>query len=164
MIAARLLQRIEANWEAIAQAVISSRNQDPSLPHYRTLSDQEIRDRVRDLTTNLGRWLYTKDDTSIAHHYEQLGRTRYAQAVPLHEVVLKLISIKRAIRTYASEQNYNLSPVDIYDELELLRAMAGYFDFVIYRVTKGYESAMRVTDEPAKSRFSGLQAVKAQSA
>jgi hypothetical protein len=164
MIAARLLQRIEANWEAIAQAVISSRNQDPSLPHYRALSDQEIRDRVRDLTTNLGRWLYTKDDASIAHHYEQLGRIRYSQAVPLHEVIQKLISIKRAIRTYASEQNYNLSPVDIYDELELLRAMAGYFDFVIFRVAKGYEGAMRSSADSGSSRLPDFQSAKAQSA
>lgn len=164
MIAARLLQRIETNWEAIAKTVIASRNQDPALPTYRTLTDQEIRDRVRDLTTNLGRWLYTKDDASIALHYENLGKTRYAQAVPLHEVILKLISIKRAIRTYASEQNYNLSPVDIYDELELLRAMAGYFDFVIYRVTKGYEGAMRSSTETSSVRPREFALAKSQSA
>jgi len=164
MIAARLLQRVESNWEAIALAVISSRNQDPALSSYRALSDHEIRDRVRDLTTNLGRWLCTKDDTSIALHYEELGRTRYAQAIPLHEVILKVISIKRAIRTYVSEQNYNLSPVDIYDELELLRAMAGYFDFVIYRVAKGYEGAMRLTADPGASRSSEFASARAQSA
>jgi len=164
MIAARLLQRVETNWEAIANAVIASRNQDPALPNYRDLPDQEIRDRVRDLTTNLGHWLFTKDETSIALHYEQLGRTRYAHGIPLHEVVLKLISIKRAIRTYASEQNYNLSAVDIYDELELLRAMAGYFDFVIYRVVKGYEGAMRVTADSGTSRFPDFPSARAQSA
>jgi hypothetical protein len=164
MIAARLLQRIETNWEAIAQAVIASRNQDPNLTSYRALSDQEIRDRVRDLTTNLGRWLYTKDDASIAYHYEQLGSTRHAQGVPLHEVIQKLISIKRAIRTYASEQNYNLSPVDIYDELELLRAMAGYFDFVIFRVAKGYEGAMRASTDSGSSRPPAFESAKAQSA
>lgn len=144
MIAARLLQRIEANWEKIAQAVITARNNDPHLQHYRDLSDPEIRERVQDLTSNLALWLTTKDHDKMAQHFEKLGRTRYVEGLPLHEVIQKLNTIKRAIRTYASEQNFALSAVEIYEELELLRSMAAYFDFVIYRVAKGYEEGLRV--------------------
>lgn len=143
MIAARLLTRIEENWEKIARAVINARNTDPNLPHYRHLSDPEIRERVQDLTSNLGIWLTAKDESKLASHFEQLGRTRHNDGLPLHEVIQKLNTIKRAIRAYASEQNYALSAVEIYDELELLRSMAAYFDFVIYRVAKGYEEGLR---------------------
>ena len=141
MIAARLLQRIESNWEKIALAMITARNRDPGLPHYRNLSEPEIRERVLDLTTNLTLWLTTRDETALARHFEELGRNRFAEGVPLHELIQKLITIKSAIRHYASEQNYSLTAVEIYDELELLRSMANYFDFVIYRVAKGYEEA-----------------------
>lgn len=143
MIAARLLQRVEANWEKIAQAVITARNNDPHLQHYRDLSDPEIRERVQDLTSNLAIWLTTKDHDKMAQHFEKLGRTRYVEGLPLYEVIQKLNTIKRAIRTYASEQNFSLSAVEIYEELELLRSMASYFDFVIYRVAKGYEEGLR---------------------
>lgn len=144
MIANRLLQRIETNWEKIAQAVIVARNNDPHLQHYRDLSEPEIRERVQDLTSHLAIWLTTKDHDKMTRHFENLGRTRYVEGMPLHEVIQKLNTIKRAIRTYASEQNYALSAVEIYEELELLRSMASFFDFVIYRVAKGYEEGMRL--------------------
>jgi len=138
-----LLQRIEDNWEKIANAVIKARNNDPHLSHYRNLSDPEIRERVRDLTSNLARWLTTKDEAKLAAHFEKLGRNRYLEGMPLHEVIQKLNTIKRAIRSYVSEENYALSAVEIYAELELLRCMAAFFDFVVYRVAKGYEEGLR---------------------
>ncbi|MBY0506868.1 MAG: hypothetical protein K2X03_23310 [Bryobacteraceae bacterium] len=143
MIAARLLQRIETNWEQIALAVMIARNQDPELPHYKHLSDDEIRYRVRDLTANLARWMASPDEARSIEHFEQLGRRRYLEGMPLHEVLLKLTVLKRAIHTYASDQNYSLTPMEIYDELELLRAMATYFDLVIFRVAKGYDEVAR---------------------
>jgi hypothetical protein len=139
MLASRLSQRIERNWEKIAAAVIAARDQDPALPHYRNLSDQEIRERVRDLTVNLNSWLTTRDETRLGAYYEDLGRRRQSEGMPLHELVLKLTTIKRAIRTYATEQNFNLTALEIYDELELMRNMGGYFDFIICHVVKGYE-------------------------
>jgi len=150
MIAARLLQRIETNWEQIALAVIRARKQDPDLPHYKNLSEDEIRSRVRDLTTNLARWTANPDEARSVEHFEQLGRRRFLEGMPLHEVLLKLTVLKRAIHTYASDQNYSLTPLEIYDELELLRAMATYFDLVIFRVAKGYEEVARPDREYAR--------------
>lgn len=148
MIAARLLNRIEANWEKIAEKVIQARRDDPALPHYRSLSEHEIRDRVRDLSTNLARYLTSPDLTDLTTHFEQLGRRRFAEGMPLHELILKITTIKRAIRHYATEQNLSLSAVEIYEELELLRAMAGYFDFVIVCAARGYEAAWRESLTP----------------
>jgi hypothetical protein len=141
MIAARMIQRIEGNWERIAATVIAARDSDPDLPHYRDLSNTEIRDRVRDLSTNLAQWLISRDEAILGYHFEQLGRRRFAEGMPLPELILKITTIKRAIRSFATEQNLSLTPIEIYEELELLRAMAGYWDFVIYRVTRGYEEA-----------------------
>ncbi len=152
MIATRLLQRVETNWEQIARAVMLARNQDPELPHYKNLSDDEIRLRVRDLTTNLARWMANPDEARSAEHFEQLGRRRYLEGMPLHEVLLKLTVLKRAIQTYASDQNYSLTPIEIYDELELLRAMATYFDLVVFRVAKGYEDFAPQDREQARRR------------
>ncbi len=147
MIAKNLVQRLEANWEQIATQVIRERDQDPDLLQYKTLSDQEIRERAKDLSSKLSSWLLDRDESRFAAHFEALGRRRYEEGMPLHEVIQKLNIIKRAIRRYVTEQNYTLTPLEIYQELEVLRAMAGFFDFVIFRVAKGYEEAIRARVE-----------------
>lgn len=156
MIAHNLLQRLEANWEQIAARVAWERDNDPELVHYKTLSDQEIRERAKDLSSKLASWLTERNEAAFVQHFEALGRRRFEEGLPLHEVIQKLNIIKRAIRRHVTEQNYSLTPIEIYQELEALRAMAGFFDFVIYRVAKGYEEALRakaeqkVAQEPAR--------------
>lgn len=153
MIGGRLLRKIEMNWARIAIAVTVARNHDPDLPHYRNLSDEEIHERLLDLTKNFIEWTNTKDDSRLAAHFESLGRRRYAEQIPLHEVIQKLTMIKRAIRTYASEQNYFLTATEIYNELELIRTMESYFEFVVVRVAKGYEEAMSENTDWDPGRF-----------
>ena len=159
MLASHLLQRIEANWDRIAADVIAELDRDPQLNYYKALSDQEIRHRAKDLAENLAAWMHERDNSRLAARYEQLGRDRFNEGVPLHEVIQKIGIIRRAIRSYAAQQNLGLSPVEIYAELELLRIMATFFDFVVYHVVHGYEQALRreLASEAALSpRFRGL--------
>jgi hypothetical protein len=143
MITRNLIQRLETNWEQIAAQVIRERNNDPDLLQYKTLSDREIQERAKDLSSKLSSWLLDPDETRFIAHFEALGRRRCEEGIPLHEVIQKLNIIKRAIRRYVTEQNYSLTPLEIYQELEVLRAMAGFFDFVVFRVAKGYEETLR---------------------
>ncbi len=143
MLSAHLLQRIERNWDRIAAQVIAERDRDPKLQHYRALGDHEIRARARDLAENLANWLNQSDEASLAAHYERLGEVRFREGIPLNELIHKIIIIKRVIRQHATDNNPALTPVEIYAELDLLRTMAAFFDFVIYRVARGYETALR---------------------
>ena len=56
MLSSPLIEKIERNWEAIALQVLDLRKRDPRLPNYRTLADYELRERARDLATNLATW------------------------------------------------------------------------------------------------------------
>jgi hypothetical protein len=141
MIAARLLQRIEANADSIAQSVIDGRRRNPDMPNYRNLSDDEIRTRVRDLISSFSFWLASRDESRLAGHFADLGLRRRAEGMPLHEVLQKITLLKGAIRAWVSDQNYNLTPIEIYDELELLRSMSNYFDFITIHIARGYEMA-----------------------
>jgi hypothetical protein len=143
MLEAQLLQRIETNWDRIAEQVIAQRNRDPKLQHYRSLSDSEIKKRAQDLAANLAQWLHHRDEEKLTQHYERLGGERFRHGIPLAEVIHKITIIKQAFRAYAVEHNPSLTPIEIYAELELLRTMASFFDFVIYRVARGYEEALR---------------------
>lgn len=139
MIASRLLQRIEANADSIAQSVIDGRRRNPDMPNYRNLSDDEIRTRVRDLIYSFSFWLASRDESRLASHFAELGRRRRAEGMPLHEVLQKLTLLKSAIRSWVSDENYNLTPIEIYDELELLRSMSNFFDAITTHIARGYE-------------------------
>jgi hypothetical protein len=143
MLSARLLERIDRNWEEIASQVISHTRRDARLSQYHSLSDAEIRERARDLARNLRRWLEGLSDAELAATYAALGRRRCVGGVPLQEVVLKIQLIKRKFAAYAMEQNLALTPVEIYQELELLRALGRFFDIVIQGVVEGYENELR---------------------
>lgn len=146
MLSSPLIEKIERNWESIALQVLDLRKRDPRLPNYRTLADSELRERARDLATNLAKWIENGSDDAVIRGYEALGRQRFYQSVPLHEVIHKINLIQSQIRRFAVDQNLELSPVEIYAELEFLRHLASFFELVIYGIAKGYEAALRESD------------------
>lgn len=143
MLSARLIQRIETNWEAIAANVIAQVRRDQEVAHYQSLSESEIRERAHDLVVNLSYWLLSNNQAEIGSRYEALGRRRYREGVPLHEVVYKLTMIRRSISTYVMEQNLALSAVEVYEELDLVRSLTRFFDLVMHNVVRGYEWEMK---------------------
>jgi hypothetical protein len=143
MLSARLIQRIESNWEAIAGQVIAQVRRDNEVSHYQSLSESEIRERARDIVVNLGYWLLSNNTAEIASRYEALGRRRFREGVPLHEVVYKLAMIRKSIGNYVMEQNLSLSAMEVYEELELLRSLTRFFDQVVHNLVRGYETELR---------------------
>ncbi len=152
MLSARLFERIDRNWEQIASQVIVHTRRDPRLLQYHSLSDAEIRERARDLAHNLRRWLEGMSDAELRAVYNGLGRKRCLQDVPLQEVVSKIHLLKRKFSAYALEQNLSLTPVEIYQELELLRGLGRFFDIVIESVVEGYENELSSVESRAQRR------------
>ena len=143
MLANRLLVSIEADWEKIATAVITQLRRDQAAGFYRNLPESEIRERAHDLVKNLGHWLDNQNDQALQSRYEELGRKRFSQGVPLDEVQSKILLIKRKIRSHAMNLNLDAGPLQLHQELELLRLTAHCFDLIVCAVAKGYIDAMR---------------------
>ncbi|HBY61979.1 MAG TPA: hypothetical protein DEH78_19335 [Solibacterales bacterium] len=140
-----LIQRIEANWEKIATAVAQQSQRDRNVEHYRTLDNDELRKRAQDVAQNLGYWLTTENSGAVVERYRALGRRRYHEGFPLSEVVYKLQLIERKITEYAQDQNAATTALEIYGELEMLRALRRFFDLAIHGLVSGYEQAARNT-------------------
>lgn len=138
MLSYRLIELIEKNWEPLAQGVLDDLQRDSRTPHYRELATAEIRDRAHDLVRNLGHWLTGGDRVRLAARYENLGRRRAADGVPLYEVLRKLQLLKRRLMNFAREQNLDQTALEIHAENELHHAIDQFFDEVIYSVAKGY--------------------------
>jgi hypothetical protein len=141
MLSTRLLQRVEQHWDAIARAVVEQTRTDPNTPHHQVLDDEEIRARARDLVQHLGFWLTAGDESAMARRYQEIGRIRHREGVSLAEVVYKLLLIERKTADYIQTENVAQTSVDIYAELEMIRALDRFFGIVLHNVVAGYEQA-----------------------
>jgi hypothetical protein len=141
MLSSRLLQRVETHWDAIAAAVIEQASRDPHTPHHKELDDQELLARCSDLIQHLGQWLTSQDEGTLERRYEEVGHDRFMERIPLAEVVYKVHLIEQKTVDYIQHANVAQSAVEIFSELEMLRALHRFFAIVVYAVVTGYEKA-----------------------
>lgn len=134
----RLIEIVEKDWETIAQRVIERVHSDPEVPNYRALTDGQLRERARDLLSQLGRWLARRDEASLSRRYESLGRQRFEEGMPLHEVIYKLQLLKHTVLEHARDQHLEVTAVELYAEQEFLGLVNDFFDRIIFRICKGY--------------------------
>ena len=134
----RLVEMVEKNWESIADRVIERVHTDPQVPNYRALTDHELRYRARDLLSQLGHWLSRRDEARLTQRYEALGRRRFDEGMPLHEVIYKLQLLKQGVLAHARDYHLELSAIQLYAEQEFLGSVDEFFDLIIFSVCKGH--------------------------
>ncbi len=139
MLSARLMQRVEQNWERIASAVIEQSRRDTHIRHYACLDEAEIRARAQDVIGNLGRWLSRPDEAELRHRYRDLGWRRREEGFPLEEVIYKLQTIEWKIVQYVQDENPPENSVQLYGELEMSRVLHRFFGIVVHSVVCGYQ-------------------------
>jgi len=132
---------IEDHAEELTRGVLNDLASNRRTPAYHKLPREELHRRAYEVYRNLGRWLGQKDDTLIEASYGELGRRRYADGVPLSEVVYALTLTKGHLRNYIRSSGLVDSAVELYQEQELHRLVGHFFDRAIYYAVKGYESA-----------------------
>jgi len=137
----RIIQLIEKDSELIIQRLLERVHSDPEVPNYQSLTDIELRTRARDLLTNLGSWLGTKDASRLNQRYEQLGAARHREEMPLHEVVYKLHILRRLLMGHARDEHLEVNALQLYGEQEFLCTLGEFFDRIVYSVVKGYSEA-----------------------
>jgi len=114
----------------------------PRTPAFRGLPRDEVATRVGALYRNLGHWLAHHDDDAVRREYEDWGRTRFAQAVPLSELGYAVILAKDRLRRYAREEGLA--------DLQAVEVMIGeFFDRTLYYLMRGYEMQAATTPRAA---------------
>jgi hypothetical protein len=136
-----LIQMIEDHGEEIAQRVVRRLRQDPQLRHIPHLPESELRSRALEVIKNFGHWLAPREPQELARRFEQLGKRRSEEAIPLCEVVRALQLLKTSILDYVREQGVGNTYLELYAEEELEHAAGKFFDSAIYHVICGYEGA-----------------------
>lgn len=149
MLAARLVQMIEAHAEEITRGVLEDLAQNPRTPSYSSLLREELHRRVHEVYRNLGRWLDEKAEGIIEASYASLGQERCAEGIPLSEVIYALILTKYHLRHYIRESGLVESAVGLYQEQELHRLVGNFFDKAMYYTVRGHERELARRLRPA---------------
>lgn len=145
MISGKFVNLIESHGSEIANRVIEEMRRSPGMADARILLAPELREWREELIENLGHWLRSANEAELAHRYEERGKRRFDEGIPLHECVHALCLVRRKMVDFVDEQVANKDTLTLYAEEELVRRLARFFDVLIVAFVRGYERAMRRT-------------------
>jgi hypothetical protein len=143
MLSGKLVHLIETHWDGITRRVLDQIHREPEMSHTRAIVESELRDRAEILLQNLGHWLSAGEDERLATAYEQLGRLRQEEGVPLHEAIRALCIVREKMLDFVEEHIDSKTSLELYAEEELERRLSRFFDLLVIHMAKGYERAMR---------------------
>ena len=143
MLSGKLVRLIESHWEEIISSVISRIHREPQMEHYGARLESELRDWGGVVLQNLGHWLTARTADEIGLRYEELGRKRFQEGIPLHEAVRCLAIFRERVLDFVEEHVVSKSSLELYAEEELDRHVGRFFDVLTIHMVKGYEIALR---------------------
>jgi hypothetical protein len=130
---------IEEHAEELTRELIRALQSNPLTPHYHHLTYEQLHYRTYTVYRNLGDWISQRSEEPIVSHYTDLAIRRYAEGVPLEEVVFALTSTKNHLYSYVQTAGLMDSAVELHQERELRRLVGHFFDTAIYYTVRAYQ-------------------------
>ena len=122
---------IDEHIDGLTRGALEALIMHPRTPSFRAVPRAEISARIEALYRNLAAWVGARDDDKVRAAYEDWGRTRFAQRIPISEVVYTVILAKEHLHRYAREHAVDLREIE--------GAIGDFFDRALYYVVRGYE-------------------------
>ena len=146
----KLVELIQDHSEELSQRVLKDMLSRKETKSYNKLHKKEVYRRIFEVYSGLGSWL-SKDTPrdDLKEHYTRLGKRRFSEGIPLDEVVMALLLIKRFLWLYLVETYLFKSAFDIYQSVEMNNRVVLFFDRAIYFTTMGYQEAEKKAKEEA---------------
>ncbi|HQP31211.1 MAG TPA: hypothetical protein PLB81_07775 [Deltaproteobacteria bacterium] len=144
MIVQGFIDLIDRNAETLTQELIKELRVRKETDHYRTLPEDVLRERVNRVLTNVTRrlssWLSkNKPKDTLFAYYRELGRERFREGIPLDEVVLVLMLIKRRIWKFVTSHATFSTEYQLDQLFELNYAVGLFFDRIVLAAITGYQ-------------------------
>ena len=143
MLSHKLIESVERHCDQILDGLIAQIRRDPELPHLRKLPESELRESGRLVLRYLDRWLPEGRDTAVVLQYENLGRIRHEEGIPLHEVVRGVQLLKERTVGFVRDWGFGQPAAEVQAEEEAEYLVDRFFDRLLYHLVKGYEQALR---------------------
>jgi hypothetical protein len=154
LLSARLIELIQANAEHLAHDVLKDYATNPRTRHWNVVPGSELEQRVISTYRNLGNWISDPREEAVQAEYEEWGRKRYRNKIPLSEVVFAVILLKHHLQKYIREHglvehsrdryaSQEILPLHLYGIQELNYIVGDFFDKALYHLARGYEMEAR---------------------
>jgi hypothetical protein len=142
MIYTKLVKLIEDNQGELTQRSLKDLQERDETRQYRNVQPELLKERVSDVYSKLVSWLNKERRAGagdIQKYYTDLGKRRFSEGIPLSEVVLAFMLLKRHLWLFVTEKQFFDSTYECYQALELNNKVVLFFDRIIYFATLGYE-------------------------
>ena len=142
MLSVRLVRVVERHADEVTHEVVRELQASPRTPAFHSLPAEELRRRIHHLLRNLGQWVKERSQPKVAAFYEELGRRRFHEGVPMSELAIAFALIKRGVRSHVLASVAPASAVELYQLEEFEVLIDGFFDEALYHTVKGWEAAV----------------------
>src|SRR5262245_52600776 len=136
-----LMRLIETHANDLTESLMKNVRVNPRTPSLREVAEAELTARAFDLYHNLSRWLGEKREEEIETAYQENGRRRFCEGVPLSELVYALILVKQHLWDFIRKNDLPETATNLYGEEQLEMMVGQFFDKALYHAVRGYEDA-----------------------
>jgi len=158
MLTSRLMQLIDRHAASLTHAAVKDVLSNECTASFRRIPREELESRVLAMFQNLSKWIGNADGNA-RQEYEDWGRTRFRQGIPLSEIVYSVILMKHHLREFIREHGqvvfsgdrlaHEMIGVELYSIQELNYMVGEFFDRALYHLAKGYETAEKAAQAVA---------------
>jgi hypothetical protein len=151
MLGTRLLLLIQAHAGPLTRDVVQDLRTNVRTPTLGRLNPADVETRISALFYNLGKWIGDADENAVRAEYDDMGRARFRDGVPVSELVYALVITKHHLRRYIRDHGLvdfvgdriaaqELLPVELHSIQELNYQVGEFFDRALYYLARGYEA------------------------
>jgi hypothetical protein len=154
VIAAKLVELIEIHSSRLTTDIVDDLFRDERTSGFRTVRRHDLEQRVYQLLHHLGNWIGDPRSEKTRTEFTDWGRRRFDQGIPLSELIAAVITIKRHLRRYISDNGLVVAsfprvegdyvlPLQLHSLQELNAEVGRFFDEALYSLALGYEERTR---------------------
>jgi hypothetical protein len=152
MIALKLVRLIESHSEELAQSLMRRVDACTKCGELKARVPQaELQSRVHEVYRNLSDWLINKTEHDVFVTYTALGRKRFEQGVPFHQLMWGLLLIKQNLWEFLEREVVEDSAFHLRGEFELLRLLDQFYELTLYYAALGYWEAHEFEEREHKA-------------
>lgn len=141
MVTRKLVRMIESHCDDLATGLAEKLHRSSRTAGFLVIPRAELVHATGDLYRNLGDWLLSKTETEIELRFVEVGKRRYMQKVPLDDVVWGILLSKETLWGFLRHESLADHALDLFNELEFMQMLDGFFDRAVYYTVRGYEQA-----------------------
>jgi hypothetical protein len=153
MIYLKIMEVLKTDADHLSKRVVKDLLNRGETEYHKKYSEDIMYERVFDVYSTLGYWLdRARPKEEIRKHFRELGKKRFDDGIPLHEVIMFLMLIKRHLWLYLLEKHFFESSYELMKSLEMNNRVVLFFDRAILAASMGYEEELMKYVETCKEK------------